>query len=128
MLQLATLVSLLDVIVILQSQNIIYSLDICFNRPKMAYLLVRHTVKDYAKWKPFFDGHQSTRKKSGSKGGRLYRNSQNPNEIIIVMEWDTLDNARKFAESADLREVMEKAGVTGKPDVYFLEQVESFSN
>ena len=94
----------------------------------MAYLLVRHTVKDYAKWKPFFDKDQSTRKKSGSKGGRLYRNSQNLNEVIMVIEWDTLNNARKFAESADLRKVMEKAGVIGKPDIYFLEQVESFSN
>ena len=94
---------------------------------RMPYLLVRHTVKDYAKWKPFFDEHQLTRKKSGSKGGHIYRNSQNPNEIIVVFEWDTLDNARKFAESADLREQMEKAGVIGKPDVYFLEHVESFS-
>jgi heme-degrading monooxygenase HmoA len=94
----------------------------------MPYLLVRHTVEDYAKWKPFFDGHQSARKKSGSKGGQLYRNSQNPNEIIILIDWDTLDNARKFAESAALREVMAKAGVIGKPDVYFLEHVESFLN
>jgi heme-degrading monooxygenase HmoA len=93
----------------------------------MPYILVEHKVKDYAKWKPFFDQHQETRKKAGSKGGRLYRNSQNPNELIVIMEWNTLDNARKFAESADLREVMEKAGVIGKPDVYFLEQVESFS-
>jgi heme-degrading monooxygenase HmoA len=94
---------------------------------RMPYLLVRHTVKDYTKWKPFFDEHQSTREKSGSKGGHLYRNSQNPNELIIVFEWDTLDNAKKFAESADLRDQMEKAGVVGKPDVYFLEQLESFS-
>jgi hypothetical protein len=94
---------------------------------RMPYLLVRHTVKDYAKWKPFFDEDQSTRQKSGSKGGHLYLNSQNPNELIVVFEWDTLENARKFAESADLWEVMEKAGVIGKPDIYFLEHVESFS-
>ena len=94
---------------------------------RMPYLLVRHTVKDYEKWKPFFDEHQPTRQKSGSKGGHIYRNSQNPNELIIIFEWDTLDNARKFAESSDLQKQMEKAGVIGKPDVYFLDHVESFS-
>lgn len=94
----------------------------------MAYILIRHSVKDYEKWKALFDEHQTTRKKSGSKGGHLYRNAQNPNEILVIFEWDSLDNARKFAESADLHEVMEKAGVIGKPDVYFLEQLESLSN
>ena len=94
----------------------------------MPYLLVRHTIKNYSNWKPFFDEHQSTRKKSGSKGGHIYRNSQKPNEVIIMFEWDTLDNARKFAESDDLRKQMEKAGVIDKPDVYFLEQLESFSD
>ena len=92
----------------------------------MPFILVKQTIKDYAKWKPLFDKHGSTRKKSGSKGGRLYRNSQNPNEIVVIMEWDAIDNARKFTESADLREIMEKAGVIGKPEVYFLEQIETF--
>jgi heme-degrading monooxygenase HmoA len=67
-------------------------------------------------------------KRAVLREGRLYRNSQNPNEIIVFFEWDTIDNARKFAESADLRETMEKAGVIGKPDIYFLEYLESLSN
>ncbi len=92
----------------------------------MPFILVKQTVKDYAKWKPLFDEHGSTRKKSGSKGGSLFRNSLNPNEIVVIMEWDAIDNAKKFTESADLREIMEKAGVIGKPEVYFLEQIETF--
>lgn len=93
----------------------------------MPYVLVKHTVKDYAKWKPLFDDHGSTRKRYGSKGGYVYRNTQNPNEVVLVMEWDSLDNAKQFVESEDLRERMQSAGVMGKPDVYFLEQVASFS-
>jgi hypothetical protein len=92
----------------------------------MPFILVKQTVKDYPKWKLLFDKHGSTRKKSGSKGGRLFRNSQNPNEIVVIMEWDAIDNAERFLESADLRETMEKAGVIGKPEVYFLEQIETF--
>jgi hypothetical protein len=40
------------------------------------------------------------------------------------MEWDSLDNARKFAFSDDLRQTMEKAGVADRPDIYFVEQVD----
>jgi len=90
----------------------------------MAYLFVRHRVKDFAKWKPIFDEHTVTRKAKGSKGGHVFRNGSNPNEILILFEWDDLQKARQFAESEDLRRTMERAGVSGRPEVYFLEEVE----
>jgi hypothetical protein len=40
------------------------------------------------------------------------------------VEWDSLENARRFADAEDLREAMQRAGVTDEPDVYFLEEVE----
>jgi heme-degrading monooxygenase HmoA len=94
----------------------------------MAYILVRHQVEDPGKWKPQFDGHSATREASGSRGGRLYRNAQNPNEFFVLMEWDSLEKAQQFAGSADLRERMQAGGVVDHPDVYFLEEVEGFSH
>ncbi len=35
-----------------------------------------------------------------------------------------LDNARTFAQSQDLREAMQRAGVADQPDIYFFEEVE----
>jgi len=93
----------------------------------MAYLLVRHKVKDYSKWKPIFDEHAATRKVSGSKGGRLFRNADNPNETFILFEWESIEKAKKFAQSEDLKKTMLKAGVSDKPDVYFIEEVEKVS-
>jgi len=90
----------------------------------MTYLLVRHKNKDYAKWKTVFDEHSATRKASGSKGGRLFRNADNPNEIVVIFEWDNLEKARRFAQSEDLKKTMQQAGVIDKPDVYFLEEIE----
>jgi len=49
----------------------------------MAYLLVRHKVKDYSKWKTVFDEHAATRKASGSKGGRPFRNADNPDVYFL---------------------------------------------
>ena len=90
----------------------------------MAHFIIRHKVEDFAKWKPVFDAHSAVRKPAGSHGGRLFRNADNPNELIIVWDWDSLDNARTFAASPDLRETMQKAGVADMPDVWFLEEIE----
>ena len=93
----------------------------------MPYVLVRHKINDYATWKPVFDEHSETRRASGSKGGKLFRTADNPNELVILLEWDSIENARQFAESQDLREAMERAGVADQPDIYFLEQVDEAS-
>lgn len=91
----------------------------------MPAVLVRHKVRDYATWKVFFDEHGTTRQASGSGGGRLFRNAYEPNEIVILLEWDDLDKARQFVQSTDLRETMQQAGVVDQPDIYFLEEAEA---
>ncbi len=90
----------------------------------MPTLLVRHKVADYATWKPVFDEHGGTRGASGCQGGRLFRNAADPNETLILLEWDNLDRARLFSESDDLRETMAWAGVADKPDVWFLDEAD----
>jgi hypothetical protein len=90
----------------------------------MPYMLVRHKVEDYEKWKPVFDDHQATRRESGGKGGFLFRNADDPNETLILLEWPGLEDARRFGQSEDLRETMQRAGVAEQPDIYFLEEVE----
>jgi heme-degrading monooxygenase HmoA len=90
----------------------------------MAFVLVRHKVKDYAKWKPLYDEHGVMRKKYGSKGARVLRNANDPNELVIITEWENLKTAHAFAEAPDLREAMERGGVADKPDIFFLEEID----
>jgi len=89
----------------------------------MPYVLIRHKVRNFAKWKPVYDAHGTTRKAGGSRGARLFRNVDRPKETVILFKWSRIDTARKFARSKDLRAAMKRAGVTDKPDVYFLEEV-----
>ncbi len=93
----------------------------------MAQLIIRHKVKDYGKWKPLFDEHGAKRKAAGSRGGRLFRSEKDANEVVIFFEWEDLGKAHKFTESEDLRQTMEHAGVVGKPDLYFLEEIGKFT-
>lgn len=90
----------------------------------MPYLLVRHRVQDYAKWKVAFDADTPYRAAGGSKGGFLLRDTADENSVAVFLEWDDPDKMREFTQSEALKERMEEGGVIGKPDVYLLEAVE----
>jgi heme-degrading monooxygenase HmoA len=86
-------------------------------------MIVHHKVRDFAQWKPFFDRHESTRKNSGSKSAQVFQNVENPTDVFILLEWDSLENAKKFTTSDDLKKTMEQAGVIGEPHIHFLKEV-----
>jgi hypothetical protein len=90
----------------------------------MPYIIIRHKVEDYAKWKSVFDEHGATRKDFGSKGGYVFRSADDPNEVVILLEVDDLNKVRQFIQSQDLRETMQRAGVKGPPDIYYLEEAD----
>ncbi|MFZ2096866.1 MAG: hypothetical protein WAV05_09530 [Anaerolineales bacterium] len=84
----------------------------------MVYINVRHTVADYEKWRPFFDADESRRRAAGATGEKqVYRDAHDPNVITVIMGWDNLENAQKFASEPKLAEVMQKAGVIGQPSL-----------
>ena len=64
------------------------------------------------------------RKAAGSLGARVFRSQADPNEILVITEWPDVKKAQAFAGSPELKEAMEKAGVVGMPDIYFMEEVE----
>ncbi len=63
----------------------------------MAYMLTRIDVRDYDAWKPMFDQDQPGARKD-SKGWRLMRNVDNPNEVFIQVEFASTDEAKSARE------------------------------
>jgi heme-degrading monooxygenase HmoA len=88
----------------------------------MAYMFVRHSVQDYEAWKSVFDSVADLRRRSGEKSYQILRQENGSKELVALFEWDSLDNARKYAVSPELKEGMQRAGVTGKPEILFLEE------
>jgi len=84
------------------------------------YMLVRHKVADFSQWKRGYDAHLPKRVEAGLTEKHLLRGAQDPNEVVLLFEAKDLGRTRAFAESADLRETMQKVGVVDKPDIYFL--------
>lgn len=90
----------------------------------MPSLLIRHRIADYTVWKDVFDEQRILRRANGSRGGWVFRDAGDPREILLLLAWDDLERARLFVDSDDLREAMSRAGVTDRPDFWFLEEVE----
>jgi hypothetical protein len=59
----------------------------------MPYVLIRHKLKNFAKWKPKYDAHGTARKAGGSKGARLFRNVDKPKETVILFKWASTGRA-----------------------------------
>ncbi len=90
----------------------------------MAHVIFRHTVESYAKWRPLFNEQASLREAAGAIGEPMvFRSGDNPFEVLVLMEWEELEMARKWAVSDELKAAMEESGVNDEPTVTFLTQV-----
>lgn len=89
----------------------------------MGMLIVRHKVKDYATWRPVFDGHVAKQRAAGLSHPRVMRSSDDKNEIVIIFDDMDTNKAKEFAHSPDLKEAMMKSGVVDVPTIYFLETI-----
>jgi quinol monooxygenase YgiN len=87
-------------------------------------LVVRHRVANYEAWKKVFDSMIPTRKEHGWTSHIVYRDATDPNVVTIVNRVKDLDAAKRYASAPALREAMQKGGVQGPPDVFFLDEAE----
>jgi len=91
----------------------------------MTLVLIKHAVKDYPAWKTEFDAFRDVRKSFGEQSYRIMQPETDQNDLTLLFEWDSTDNARKFLDSPQLKETMQKAGVTSKPEIQFLHETAS---
>ena len=88
-----------------------------------AAVVVRHHVADFDTWKAAFDNHEDARRAAGITGHHINRAEDDPNLVSIYLAVEDVEQAKAFAASDDLREVMEKAGVTSAPEFMWLTPV-----
>ena len=84
-----------------------------------ATVVVSHKVESFEKWKPVFDSTANWKAKFGWKHSVVLTADSDRNNVTVVEAFDTLENAKKFASSPDLKAAMGKAGVASPPDIRF---------
>ena len=85
----------------------------------MATLFVRHTVADYAAWRRIFDDFAPTQKALGVTDKAVYQAADNANDITVTHDFATLEAAKAFADSSELKTAMHDASVTSAPTIWF---------
>ena len=88
----------------------------------MSSLMIHHKVADFATWKKAYDEHESVRTQGGVTHARVYQSAENPNDVTALMDFNTVEQAKSFIGSVDLKLAMEKAGVVGPPEFRFLNE------
>jgi quinol monooxygenase YgiN len=91
----------------------------------MAKVIVQHHVADYDRWLPVFNEHEAVRRQNGATGHSISRDVADPNTIIIVNEFATVEGARAFSQDPSLPAAMARGGVEGPPHVWIVEESEA---
>jgi hypothetical protein len=83
-------------------------------------VVIKHSVADFNVWKPFFDADSTNRNAAGLHIIGMARGIENENEVEIPFMIDNVQKAKAFTTNPDLKEVMQKGGVTSVPSILFI--------
>lgn len=72
----------------------------------MIVLQIEHKIANYNGWKKAFDSDPVDRKKSGVKHYRIYKPTDDPNYVVVDLEFENLTTAQMTLES--LKKLWEK--------------------
>lgn len=91
----------------------------------MVKVIVQHHVADYDRWFPVFAEHEAVRRQHGATGHSISREVSDPNSILIVNEFATLEGARAFSQDPSLPAAMARGGVDGPPQVWITNEADA---
>ena len=91
----------------------------------MTYLLSKVHVEQFDEWKAHFDAGDLFRTANGQRGFRVFQSVDDPNAVVVLLEFDSAEDARAFAGSEEWRRRVAKSGARGRHDVTILEQVDA---
>jgi hypothetical protein len=86
----------------------------------MAILLIEYRVEDFSSWKAVFDQDPIGRSAHGAARHRIYRDSNDPHNLMLSLEFPSEDGAKAFREA--LQPVWD---VSGAGQAWVLEEVEA---
>ena len=82
-------------------------------------LTVHLKVKDFNAWRTSYNGREQNRVSAGITNGRVFRNADDQNDIVILQDVADVAKARTWLSSAEMKTAMEKSGVIGSPSIRF---------
>ena len=82
-------------------------------------LTIHLKVKDFSAWRTSYNGREKNRTSAGITNGRLFRNADDQNDVVILQDVADVAKARTWLGSPEMKTAMEKSGVVGSPSIHF---------
>jgi heme-degrading monooxygenase HmoA len=76
----------------------------------MALLTIEYQVPDFAGWKQIFDKDPMGRSSHGVTRHWIYQDADNPNHVMLSMEFGSADDARRFLNEPAFQQVWDRSG------------------
>ncbi len=89
----------------------------------MTYVIVQHKIGKWAEFEAIFKSDEERRRTLGSKGGKLFRDNEDPQMLFVVFEWSGAEGAQKFVDSLETHEAMKWATSGIWSRVYVVDEV-----
>lgn len=78
-----------------------------------AVLLVHHRVADFDAWKAGYDRAGPIQREHGVRHHHVWRSREDPNMVVVVHTFDSVEAAEAFVSLPELAAAMEQGGVDG---------------
>jgi uncharacterized protein (DUF1330 family) len=87
----------------------------------MTLALILHRVNDFDTFREVYDSVAPMQAAGGVTAESVHRMSGDPDNILVIHTFDSLDNARAFFAQPELRDAMVRGGVKGEPRIEFFD-------
>lgn len=87
----------------------------------MAVGVVLHRVNDYDAWRKVYDSVAPLLTSFGVSQQSVHRMAGDPDNVLAIFYFPTVDDARAFFASADVHDAMQRAGVAGEPRIEYFD-------
>ena len=85
-----------------------------------AWLIVTHKVENFGHWKAVFDSVAPSKRNYGWKQSNVLSIDGDKNNVMVMEEFGSIEKAKAFAASSELKTAMAKAGVASAPELHFV--------
>ena len=80
-------------------------------------LTLHFKVKDFNAWQTSYNGNEKNRASAGITKSKVFRSSDDPNDVLILQDVADVAKARTWYGSSEMKTLMEKSGVLGSPTI-----------
>lgn len=88
----------------------------------MLQIIVHQKVKNFQTWKTIFNASEGLRRASGERSCKIFRSTEDPNEITLLVEWEDIRKLAKFSQNEQFQAAAKMAGVLTKPILFLSEE------